>query len=191
MNKKIEIELSLSSVKKTIRYLKNIKNKIPIIHEQFAYESMVWLQNRAQMILERESKYQGTTDINDNWLITRIPSKSGGIAYELRNTSPFSAIVEFGTGRVGQDQSHTMASVVGYKYGHKSWSFVRDLTSNEWVVHSNVSSEEIKENPSRYLVINDFDGYVGKSYLYDAFYDYFYVGYWKKIYQSVFDRYIK
>lgn len=192
MKKELTIDFSISSVKKAIKELKAIENKIQFINDEFMRESMEWIQNEATKNLEKNSKYQGTTDINSSWVISRMqPQKGGELAYEIRNNSPFSALVEFGTGRVGRDYYHPMATVVGYEYGRKSWSFVRDLTSNEWTVHSDVSNEEIKANPDKYLVLYDFDGYVGKSYLYDAFYSYFYLGMWKTIYNRVFSRYIK
>lgn len=192
MIKEIKIEFSLSSVKEAIKELKKIQNRIPKVNEEFSKRSMLWIQNDANKNLEMSSSHTGTTDIQEKWVIKRITARKGGIAYEIRNESPFSAIVEFGTGPVGGDNPHRMASVVGYEYGTEAWSFVRDLTSNEWVVkNEKITKEDIKANPSRYLVLNDYEGYEGKSYLYDAFYNYFYGGVWKKIYSEVFDRYMK
>ena len=192
MHKEITLDLSLNSVKNAIKEIKNLKKYISVIQQEFAKESIIWIQETANYNLRSRTNFKGTTDIENSWIVNQVQPQYGGeLAFELRNDSPHSALVEFGTGPYGGQEPHDMAKIVGYEYGKKTWSFVRDLTTNEWVVSPTISYEQIREEPDRYLVMNKYDGYVGKSYLYDAIFDYFHHDKWKDIYKKVFQKYIK
>lgn len=187
----IKFELNSKSVKNAIKQIEELQKKLPKINEEFVIESLEYVKNKANNKLRASSQYMGTTDITEKWEINKLLSTSKKIvSYELRNTSDFSAVVEFGTGIVGGNSPHPMASVSGYEYGTKQWSFVRDLTSNEWVVHNKFSKEEINENPDRFLVMRNFSGYEGKSYLYDSFWEYFYNLEYLQVYKNIINKYL-
>ena len=186
--KKIEIGLSSQSVKKALREIRTIKKKLLLIDREFILTSLEWIKETANSYLSFESKYSNTTDIKDKWEIYKTVGAFGE-KYELRNTSPFSALVEFGTGSIGGRTPHELASLLNYQYGNQSWTFVRDLTSMDWVVDTSIYGK-VDPNDDRYLFLKDFEGYEGKSYLYDAFFDYFHSGVYKRIYKSIYKKYL-
>lgn len=186
--KKIEIDLSSKSVQNALNEIRAIKKKLVKIDEEFLLVSLEWIKNTANLYLAENSEYSNTTDIKDRWEIYKKPS-AFGVRYELRNTSPFSALVEFGTGAIGGQNPHELASLLNYQYGNQSWTFVRDLESMEWVVNTSIYGK-VDFDDGRYLFLKDFEGYEGKSYLYDAFFDYFHKGHYKEIYKKIYKKYL-
>lgn len=179
---------SLREFQNKLRYL---KTKIRVINKEFIEESIREIINNANMYLQNSSDYQGTTDIESSWNSEIEYSGYTSISYRIENNSPFSALVEFGTGLVGGQHQHEMAKITGYEYGKKKWTFIRDLYSNEWVVSPTYTKNDVKENPERFLMIENFAGYRGKSYLFNALFDYFDLNGYIEIYERIWSKYIK
>lgn len=179
------------SIKQLNSNVEKFKKIIRKINEEFIEKSIQEIINTANNYLINSSDYQGTTDIEKSWITITSVNLDGSVSCRVENDSPFSALVEFGTGLVGGSQPHELAQVTGYHYGNKEWSFVRDLTSNEWVVHTPFTTKDVMENPERFLVIEEFAGYRGKSYLYNALFDYFELNGYIAIYEEICSRYFK
>ena len=177
--KKINVGLSVSSLENAIKELKQIRSNIRNINREFIRESLLWIQNQANMYLEtRVNNFPNSANIAMEWDIKLIKDGRGGnFAYELRNKSDVAYFVEFGTGVKGESKKHKVADKVGYKYdvnnhGEDGWSFAFEYKDEMYY-------------------FKGFRGYEGKSFLYDAFFDFYYLNEWKKIYQKVYDKYIK
>ena len=178
--KDIEIQIDLfetKSIEKAINKLRFIRKTLPLVNREFMKESLNWIKERANFYLnEKVGYFKGSANISDSWNITPSNSKYGGKAYQLINDNKFVAYVEFGTGIVGKNEPHKKAEETGYEYdvnGHEEngWNF-RVNFNNTW------------------HIFNGFTGYEGKSFLYDAFFDYFHLGKWKEIYQEIYNVYI-
>ena len=188
---KIEID-SKHSVNNLIKTFKKIKGKLYLINKEFIAKSIDWIIHKANENIKESSNFEGTTDIDKSWQIVKTVSSNTIESYMIKNNSPFSALVEFGTGIVGKSHPHKYARIAGYKYGNKEWDFIRDLETNEWVQHpfEVYNKNEALDNPDRYLYIEDFAGYEGKSYLYNAVFDYFNLNEYIFIYESLWKDYI-
>lgn len=175
--KKINIQLNSKSVESAIKKMQYIKSNIALINEEFAFESLEWIKNRSNEYLEsRVKNFPNTANIQNEkyWHNKQVSKKQSKVIYELRNDNELVAYVEFGTGIVGAKKPHKNAIEVGYKYdknnrGEEGWTFY---------------NEQIN------LFLKNFKGYEGKSFLYDACWDYFYQGVWKKIYKKIYDKYM-
>lgn len=170
--KKIKINLSSTSCQKAINELKNIKNILNKINNEFIYESLEWIKNRANDYLNNRVKnFPNTANIEQYWVINQL----GNGHWELRNTSPVGAYVEFGVGLVGSNRPHESSYQSNYKYdvnnhGDKGWNW---------------------KNEEYGISMYGFRGYEGKSFLYDAFFDYHYNFEYKRIFKMVYSKYIK
>ena len=177
MNRKvINVELPTSSVDNAIKQLTNIRKSIKMINEDFIIESLEWVMEKAKKYHElRTYNFPNTANINNDWKIKKVFGKKNEMGYKLINNNELVAYVEFGTGIVGEMQPHKQANNVNYEYdmnNHKldGWTFYNDEFN---------------------LYFIDFIGYEGQSFLYDAFWDYFYKDKWKEIYQKNYDKYMK
>ena len=178
MRKKIiNVELSTSSIDNAIKELTEIRKKyIKWITEDFIYESLEWIKNQAIYYHTiRTINFPNTANINKDWHIKKVFKNKNNMCYELRNDNELVAYVEFGTGLVGDTLPHKVAKEVNYDYdmnnhGIEGWSFKN-------------------EDFSLYFI--DFIGYEGQSFLYDAFYDYFYGNKWKDIFEENYNKHIK
>lgn len=177
MNTKIiNVELSTSSIENAINTLTEIRKTIKMINDDFIYESLEFIMDRAKKYHNaRTYNFENTANINNDWHIKRVLNRKNEIGYELRNDNDLVAYVEFGTGIVGEIDPHKVADKVNYEYDMNNhqlngWTF----TNKEFNLH-----------------FIDFIGYEGQSFLYDAFWDYFYKDEWKRIYQKNYDKYMK
>lgn len=176
--KKINVSLSVSSLENAIKELKQIKSNIRNINREIIKESLSWIQNRANKYLEeRVGKYPNSANVGMDWHIKLIKDNKGGnFEYQLINKNDLACFVEFGTGLVGSEEEHKLAEKLNYQYdmnnhGEDGWEFAF-------------------EYGDKFYYYVAFKGYKGKSFLYDAFFDFYYLEQWKKICQKVYDKYI-
>lgn len=180
------------SIKKAVNQVEDLKLKVAKINEEFIKESVNWIKQRANYYLDKSSHFQNTTDIREKWEINILLNDGkGNLNYELVNKSEFAVLVEFGTGKVGRKSAHPKARATGYQYGKKKWTFIRDIQSKEFVVNSlSVYKDAHKQNPQRYVLFRDFNGYKGKAFLYNAIFDYFDIYEFAYIYDMIYHKYI-
>lgn len=186
IHKKVDIKLNVEDIKDKVKRLHRLKRRIAYFTDGYIRSCIIAIREKAMQNLQSRVNYAGTTDINDSWTEPEMVAKGW---YRLRNTSDFSVVVEFGTGIVGGNNPHSSASESGYEYGTHTWSFIRDLTKKEWQ-HDYYDMEDVKKNPDKYLVIIGYGGYEGKSYFYDAIFDFIESGEYIKIYQERFNKLI-
>lgn len=177
--KKINVGLSVSSIENAIKELKQIKSNIRNINRDFIKQSLVWIQNRADTYLDSTVyRYPNSANIADYWEIKQTKNgKGGNLAYELRNKNDVACFVEFGTGLVGDKHKHPLADELEYEYDKNN--------------HNQDGWDFAFEYNGQLFIYKGFDGYEGKSFLYNAFFEYFHLGEYKRIYQEVYDSYIK
>lgn len=145
--------------------LKDLKKRVKIINSNFPYALLEAIMQRANEYLEnRVGFYKDTANIKDKWKI--ISNEDG--SWILRNDSEEGAYVEFGTGIKGEN-SHTQSSEVGYKYD------VSNHGKQGWTWYDKFNDQYIR----------GFTGYSGKSFLYDAYYDYVFKGEWVNILEQM------
>lgn len=177
MSKKIiNINLNPKSIENAIKELEYIKNVIPKINEEFMKESLTWISYRADTYLDQRTKnFPNTANVSKNWSINQVQPQYGGVAFELRNDNDVVGAIEFGTGIVGKNMPHKKADELNYEYdvnGHlfNGWSFYNEQAN---------------------VYMRGFTGYKGKSFLYDAFWDYYFLEEYINIYKRIYDKYIK
>lgn len=155
--------------KEVIKNLEKIQNCINLSYCNFLRESLIWIRDRANYYLDqRTGDFKGTTNVAKSWEINVIDNNH----YELRNTNINGAYVEFGVGLVGKENPHKKAKDENYEYdvnnhGKKGWTW---------------TNEEIG------VTMYGFEGYKGKSFLYDAFFDYKRNLVYKEIFYSIFKK---
>lgn len=168
----------MKNFSKVIKNLERIKEAIPLMQEEFIKESLEYIRDVATNTLNNEDNLTYptgyfNTGIQNSWEITI----QNGIG-TLRNTYENSASVEFGIGIVGQMSPHEQASESGYAYNmmsgkkddNNAWDFVDEETG---------------------ILFKDFQGYKGKSFMWNAFCEYKDNKQYQVIYQRLFDKYMK
>lgn len=181
------------SINETIQKLKDLKRNLKKMNKDFLDESVKWIvENANSNLTTRATNFKGTTDIKNCWEI----EYKGDNYVIIKNTSDYAAIVEFGIGMTGKLNPHVKAHDVKYEYdvnnhGNKGWTFIRDLNDLKFGQSKNISMQEAIENNSRFLILHNYTGYEGKSYFYDAIFDYIEKGVFKRIYKNVYKRYFK
>lgn len=161
------------SVDKVIKGLDKIKEAIYLIEDEFLRESLIWIRNRANFYLDqRTGGFKGTTNVSKSWQINKVDGEPSTKVWELRNTNINGAYVEFGTGIIGKQNKHKKAKKSKYEYdvnkhGKKGWTW----TNNEIGV-----------------TMYGFEGYQGKSFLYDAYFDYKHNKIYVEIYTTLFKK---
>lgn len=166
----LDIKFEGNSIRDIQARIKQYQKLIKIVNEQFIIESLEWIRDKANDNLEnRVGYFAGTLNLREYWQIT----KTSDDTYELRNTNEKGAYVEFGTGIVGYG-SHEKADEVRYEYdvnnhGAFGWNWYNEKDG--------------------YLV-KGFTGYEGKSFLWDAFFDYYSNGEFAKIYERIYRQII-
>ena len=170
--KVINLTLNKKSVEKAIEEIEKVRNKLILVKDEFAKNSLEWIRDRANQYLDQRVKnFPNTANVSQYW---EIKQKTKNI-WELRNNNPYGAYIEFGTGIVGANKPHKIADDVDYKYD------VNKHQEKGWTWYN----EELD------LTVYGFKGYEGKSFLYDAFFDYFYLKEYVKIYEKVIKKYLK
>lgn len=186
INKKVSIKLNVEEIKDTVKRLHRLKRRIQYLTDSYILECILRIRERAVQNLQSRVHFNNTTNINDSW---SEPERIAKGWYRLRNTSDYSVVVEFGTGIVGGNRPHQSSGESGYEYGNHTWTFIRDLTNKEWK-HEYYDMEDVKNNPDKYLVMIGYGGYEGKSYFYDAIFDFIESGEYIRIYEQKFKRLI-
>ena len=186
IKRKVEIKLSVADIEEKIKRLKAFKKNISKFTDQYVRLCINRIKNIAINNLNSRVNYKNTTDINESWVEEKIAKGW----YRLKNVSDFSVVVEFGTGIVGGSLQHPIANESGYEYGAEKWTFIRDLTDKNWQ-HNYYDLEDVRKNPDKYLVIVGYGGYKGKSYFYDAIFDFIESGEYITIYESFFKSIIQ
>lgn len=170
--KVINLTISKRSIKKAIKQIEKIQKNLILAKDEFAKTSLEWIRDRANQYLDQRVKnFPNTANVSQYWELTK---KSENI-WELRNSNPYGAYIEFGTGIVGANKPHKVANSVKYKYD------VNKHQESGWTWYN----EELD------LTMYGFKGYEGKSFLYDAFFDYFYLKEYVRIYELVMEKYLK
>lgn len=162
------------SIQQVINNLNAIKKAIPRIEEEFISRSLDWIANKANENLDKRTNHFWGSDAR-LWAKNIKPSLGYGI---LENLDMNSAAIEFGIGKVGEIVKHVESQKNGYQYNKPSeykdelgnWTF-KDEKTGLWV--------------------RNFGGYVGKSFLYDAFTEYMQTNVYLEIYQTTFDEIIR
>lgn len=133
--------------------LKMIKKDISEIDDVFIERSLTWIRDKADENLKNSvGGFEGTANVSAYWEITQVESKK----WKLTNTNPYGAYIEFGVGEVAKNKPHTKAKDSDYQYdvnehGDKGWTWSREDLG---------------------ITMYGFRGYEGKSFLYDAFFEY-------------------
>lgn len=154
LNFNIEI-FDKDSVNNAISRMRKLEKRIYEVQKRFIIRSLEWIRDRANELLkERVYNFPNTANIKDGWRIEQI-SKD---LWQLVNVNPLAGYVEFGVGLIGELSPHKSAGEVNYQYdvnnhGEKGWSWY---------------NEDIG------VGMKGFTGYKGKSFLYDAFFEYQY-----------------
>lgn len=164
----INIELNTHSVENAIKKLQDYKKKIKVIESAFIQESLDWIIERANYYLDlRDTMITNfeTTDIRNSWQKVKI----GTNTWQIINLDDRATYAEFGTGLVGSNSPHARANDNSYAYdvnnhGEEGWTFY---------------------NKDAGIYMEGFTGYKGKSFLYDACYDYFEKGEYQRIYTRI------
>ena len=148
------------------RVRKALKENIEVL---FIEKSLDWISQKANNNLDARTSYFWGSDAR-SW--TKRIYKTYGI---LENQDMNSASIEFGIGKVGLYHANTSSTLAtpDYEYDRPSqykdsdgnWTF-KDARTGIWVT---------------------FNGYEGKSFLYDAFVEYMQNRVWVKLYQEAFD----
>lgn len=171
---KIDIWLNSNSINEAIKKLNKFKKNLSQIENEFCYESCKWLQEKANMNLDNSTLGFNTSDIRNSWNIEKV-SIGSFTNYRLYNVDNISVYAEFGTGLVGGTNPHPSSMNANYEYdtnghGEKGWTFY---------------------NEEQGLMLTGFCGYVGKLFLYNAMWDYFYKNYYKSVFNSIVSKYIE
>lgn len=158
-----------SETKKTIKKLKTIKNAFDsgLITYKFIDYSLEWIKDRANDTLdERTSHFWGS----EARLWNKNIYSNFGV---LENQDMNSASIEFGIGLKGQMNANNSARLSDptyvydrpseYKDDNGFWTF-QDKRTGIWLT---------------------FNGYEGKSFLYDTFCEYMFDKIWVQIYEKV------
>ena len=177
MEKTINVRLNSASVRSAIRQLKQIKKVIEKDIPIYAMrESLKTISENANSNLDRSNlKFFGTTSIRESWNIDVNPQVG-----TLTNDDEIATYVEFGTGLVGLGNQHPSAKTSGYNYNVPSAS---KNESGGW--------NFIVEYEGEILHFNDFKGYEGKNFLYNACFEFAISGLIQRYYEIAFNKFIK
>ena len=161
--------MAIKGLNKVIKNLGNVKKALANdVDPLFIRKSLEWISFQANTNLDnRTSHFWGSDARSWNYKIYQ----TFGI---LENQDMNSASIEFGIGRVGANNPQRVAIEQNYQYDKPSqykddngnWTF-QDARTGIWV---------------------RFNGYEGKSFLYDAFMDYMQGRIWVQLYQQAFDE---
>lgn len=165
---------TIKGLDKVLKNLKAIRKALKSdIDYLFINKSLDWILLKANENLDGRTHHFWGSEAR-SW--TKKIYKTFGL---LENDDMNSASIEFGIGRVGLYHPTTSAflSTPEYEYDkpsiHKDvdgkWTF-KDARTGIWVT---------------------FNGYEGKSFLYDAFSEYMMDKIWIKLYQEAFDEIVK
>lgn len=172
---RLEVNLSDKSLDDTIKRLKTLSKYMSSIQNEFIESSLAHIRDRANELLDsRVYSFPDTANIKEHWEIEKEKTANGYIA-RLVNTSEVGAYVEFGTGLVGKYFKHEKADEEGYRYdvnnhGSKGWNWFNQQIG---------------------VGMKGFIGYEGKSFLYDACWDYVYNREYIVIYESIIGKYLR
>ena len=131
--KTINVGMSKSSIDNAIKEIRNYQQSIIEKSELLALRLAEIGVGIAEMkIGEFDAVYSGT-------LISSMKLRKGdviqnGAVYYVYTDCPWAKFVEFGTGIVGQSQSHPMSDIFGWRYdinnhGEHGWFYFKD---GEW-----------------------------------------------------------
>lgn len=141
------------SINNAIQRMRKLEKRIYEMQRRFIIRSLEWIRDRANELLsQRVYSFPNTANVKDGWKINQI-SKD---LWQLVNENPLAGYIEFGVGLKGQLSQHKAASDVNYQYdvnnhGEKGWNWY---------------------NEDLGVGMRGFTGYEGKSFLYDAFFEY-------------------
>lgn len=162
----IHLKLSLKSVDSTLNGFRAFTNHQETIKREFVKESLSYIENKARANIQAttggSSWYEPTGTLENSWVLSDVM----GI---LENTCWYAALVEYGTGIVGNG---THPKPGDYRYdvnghGEKGWYFYDDQGRLHWT-----------------------KGMKAHRFLYDAINDYILSGEYRRIFKKVTQRYI-
>ena len=170
---------TVSSINKVISKLTKIQNSASRIDYWFFRYSLNWIKNRANTLLDQRTNGYNSS-IARQWNIHYYNTSA-----ILENQDPNSGAIEFGIGMTGllehkhpkaKNYNKGVAYENGYKFdvdspykdNNRNWSF--QLPDGRWITTS---------------------GYVGKSFLFDAFMEYKQKKKYVELYQKAFDKVMK
>lgn len=159
------------SIKKVIANLKKIQSSNERMIYWFFRYSLNWIKNRANTLLNQRTNGYNSSKARE-WTITYNKDYA-----KLENNDLNSGAIEFGIGYVGENYNQHIAShqngwdyniPTQYKDQKGFWSF--QLPNGTWITTR---------------------GYVGKSFLFDAFMEYKQTNKYSEFYQKAFDKVMK
>lgn len=177
--------MAIKGLNKVINNLKNVRKALKNeIDKRFISLSLDWISFKANQNLDENTSGIWGSNAR-SW--TKKIDKTRGI---LENNDMNSASIEFGIGRKGAHIPKSVAQEVGFEYDKPSeykddngrWIFYDEKTEI-WVG----LKFTIDENGNR-KAFRTFNGYIGKSFLYDAFMEYKQNRVWVTLYQQAFDE---
>ncbi len=180
---------AIKGVDEVIHNLKLVRSKILTdIEEMFLRNSVTWIANRANNLLDQRTSGFHSSNAREWRLIYNKNTHS----IRLENQDPNSGAIEFGIGRYALNNPANNSSVATsegwkwdidteYKDDNGCWVF-KDKSGNliglKYIIDENGKKEKV-----RY-----FDGYKGKSFLYDSFIEYKDKGMYNIFYQDAFNQ---
>lgn len=138
MSKKIVVELNRKSIQNAIKQLKAIKKTIPNMTKDFLEGVALWIIDRANFHLNNSDIGENVKiDIRNGWEYEFV---NNGI--KITNSTQKAVFVEFGVGKVGEQQPHPEASKEGYEYNVPSEYKYAGQYHDEFTWRFTVKSEQ-------------------------------------------------
>ena len=159
----IRVPLSVNGIRKAKKKIKAIKNRLPAVEKKFISKSLNFLEERAKFYIQSTtggSWYELTHTLENSF----IKDESVG---KLINNCFYAAVVEFGTGTVGEG-THPLSKEYEYdvnSHGEEGWFFFDDDGNIHWT-----------------------KGMKAHAYMYNAVVDYYYKEEYKRIFKEAFDE---
>ena len=185
---KINISLDLKSLKKAIREVESIKKKMDTtIPSAFITKCLQWIMERAnQYLLGIPMDGEVISDIQSQWNIENVSPN----IKRLVNYSDKAVFVEFGVGKVGQNNAHPQADSEGYEYNKPSDYKKQD---GRWIFDAQHKQYAIDLNEGYYVMFGGTSGNRAKVmtegspanlYLYNAGMDLLSSGVYKSLWEQ-------
>lgn len=160
----------IKGVDKIIDNLQRIKKSSKNINYLFIDKSLNWIKTQANKNLD--ARTNGYDSSNAREWTKKIYQNKG----TLENNDMNSASIEFGIGRVGATRSLSNVVALENSYEYDRPSQYKD-DNGYWTFMDN--------NTGIYITTR---GYIGKSFLYDAFAEYMMNKHWVELYNEAFDE---
>lgn len=169
--------LDKNSIKNAQKEIEKLKTKIQAIIPLFIQKSLDWLRDRASENIS----------VNYPDFLTDFQTQITNNIGTLMATEERMTYIEFGTGIVGEQNQHELASELGYQYdlnkhGEQGWSFVQENSKLD-VKPANIISDK-ENNGNRWI---ETKGNEAERFMWNAYFDYFEKGEYARILKEIWD----